>query len=415
MRIAIVYDCLYPNTVGGAERWLRALAERLGEEHEVTYVTRRQWRRGEEPRIPGVRCVAVAPELSLYDRSGRRRPSAALAFGAGVLGHFLGRRRAYDLVHCVSYPFTALIAVRLAVAGRRRPVLWCEWVECLSAAYWRAYAGPLGGLAGRALQRACVRLTPRAICFSALVERRLREEGLRGEPHRLPGLWTGRGPGGDAATRPGADGAPGSDRVVDDGPLVLFAGRHIPDKRVTVLPDAIALARRSEPRLRAAIVGDGPERPRVLERLRALGLDGVVEAPGFVERERLDGLLGRAACFVLPSIREGYGMAVVEAIAFGVPVVVCEGPDNAATELVTENVNGAVAPRSAPREVADAILRAVRGGEELRRRTREWFGEHRGRLSMSASIARLEELYRAAGAEAAAPGADRWTARLGRP
>ena len=46
MKIAIVYDCLFPNTVGGAERWYRNLAERLGASHSVTYLTRRQW--GEE-------------------------------------------------------------------------------------------------------------------------------------------------------------------------------------------------------------------------------------------------------------------------------------------------------------------------------------------------------------------------------
>ena len=36
MQIALVYDCLYPQTVGGAERWLRELALSLAEEHEVT-------------------------------------------------------------------------------------------------------------------------------------------------------------------------------------------------------------------------------------------------------------------------------------------------------------------------------------------------------------------------------------------
>ena len=54
MRICVVYDCLFPYTVGGAERWYRNLAERLAAEgHEVTYLTLRQWERGEAPRIDG--------------------------------------------------------------------------------------------------------------------------------------------------------------------------------------------------------------------------------------------------------------------------------------------------------------------------------------------------------------------------
>ncbi len=44
----LVYDCLFPYTVGGAERWYRDLAERLcADGHEVTYLTLRQWPRGE--------------------------------------------------------------------------------------------------------------------------------------------------------------------------------------------------------------------------------------------------------------------------------------------------------------------------------------------------------------------------------
>ena len=52
--ICLVYDCLFPHTVGGAERWYRGLAERLvADGHEVTYLTLRQWRAGTDPGRPG--------------------------------------------------------------------------------------------------------------------------------------------------------------------------------------------------------------------------------------------------------------------------------------------------------------------------------------------------------------------------
>ena len=48
MRICVVYDCLYPYTVGGAERWCRNLSRQLAEEgHQVTYLTMRQWNEAE--------------------------------------------------------------------------------------------------------------------------------------------------------------------------------------------------------------------------------------------------------------------------------------------------------------------------------------------------------------------------------
>jgi glycosyltransferase involved in cell wall biosynthesis len=385
MRLAIVYDCLYPNTVGGAERWLRVLAEELGREHEVTYVTRRQWAVGEEPEIPGVECVSVSPPGPLYTEQGRRRLRPPVEFAVGVFWHFLRHRGHYDVVHCVSYPYLPLIALRLALAGSTGTRVFCEWLECLTPQYWHAYAGRFGGLLGRVVQATALRLSPSAFCFSDLVESRLRESSFRGELHRLTGLYLDNGMNGASPIPP------------PEEPLVLFAGRHVPDKRVAVLPEAIAEARRSDPRLRGVIVGDGPERGRVLERIDRLGLQGVVEAPGFIERDELVRLLGRATCLVSPSIRDGHGMMAVEAAAAGLPVVVCRNPENAATEHIAEGVNGVVASSSSPRDIADGLLRVVADAEALRMSTREWYAENADRLSMSDSIERVRQVY---GAEA---------------
>src|ERR687895_2792862 len=97
MRICLVYDCLFPYTVGGAERWYRNLAQRLAADgHEVTYITLRQWPRGERGEVPGVRVVAVGPRMSLYGESGRGRILSPLGFGAGVLLPLLRHGPRYD-------------------------------------------------------------------------------------------------------------------------------------------------------------------------------------------------------------------------------------------------------------------------------------------------------------------------------
>src|ERR1700733_4131899 len=83
VRICIVYDCIYPHTVGGAERWYRELAERLAADgHEVDYLTLRQWPDGEDAGVPGVRVVAVGPRMALYV-NGRRRIVPPLRFALG--------------------------------------------------------------------------------------------------------------------------------------------------------------------------------------------------------------------------------------------------------------------------------------------------------------------------------------------
>src|SRR5205085_8994782 len=99
MRICLVYDCLYPYTIGGAERWYRALAERVAAAgHDVTYLTLRQWPRGSRAAVPNVSVVPVGPELELYDGD-TRRLVPPVVFGAGVLRHLVRHGGAYDVVH----------------------------------------------------------------------------------------------------------------------------------------------------------------------------------------------------------------------------------------------------------------------------------------------------------------------------
>src|SRR5258708_13675259 len=100
MRVCIVYDCLFPYTIGGAERWFRHLAERLAAEgHDVTYLTLRQWERGERAQIDErVRVVAVGPRMALYTPSARRPILPPLVFGLRLFPPPLPRRRPSDRV-----------------------------------------------------------------------------------------------------------------------------------------------------------------------------------------------------------------------------------------------------------------------------------------------------------------------------
>src|SRR5579863_4636777 len=109
LKVCLVYDCLFPHTVGGAERWYRNLALRLAADgHEVTYLTLRQWDHGNEPRET-FHVQAVGPRLALYTAE-RRRIWPPVLFGLGVFFHLLRYRRRYDIVHTASFPYFSLLA-----------------------------------------------------------------------------------------------------------------------------------------------------------------------------------------------------------------------------------------------------------------------------------------------------------------
>jgi glycosyltransferase involved in cell wall biosynthesis len=376
MQICLVYDCLYPYTVGGAERWYRNLAERLAASgHEVTFLTRRQWD-GDSVEVPGVHVVAVSPRMELYAH-GKRRILPPVLFGLGVLWHLLRHGRKYDVVHTASFPYFPLLA---AAATRRRAHfrLFVDWHEVWTREYWREYLGRIGGRLGWRIQRACVRTPQRAFCFSRLHERRLQQEGVTGDVTRLEGQYAG--PLGLAQRREA--------RLV-----AVYAGRHIPEKRVPAVVPAIVEARRQIPELRAEIYGDGPERQDVLRAIGAGGLEGEIIAPGFVDAEVLQEALASALCLVLPSRREGYGLVIIEAAARGVPVVVVAGPDNAAVELVEDETNGVIASSVGPRELGAAIVRIHEGGPELRDSAADWFRRNADRLSFDRSFEQVLKAY----------------------
>jgi glycosyltransferase involved in cell wall biosynthesis len=378
VRVCLVYDCLFPHTVGGAERWYRNLAERLSADgHEVTYLTLRQWPRGSDPGLASVRVVAVGPRLRLYTRSGRRRIGPPLAFGLGVWVWLALRGRRYDVVHTASFPYFSLLAAGFwrRVGGFRLVV---DWHELWTREYWLEYLGPIAGRIGFGVQRACARRRQRAFCFSRLHARRLEEEGVRGEVTVLTGEYTG------ALERP---------QVEDAEPVVVFAGRHIPEKRVPALLPALVRARERVPALRGAIYGDGPDRPEVLRLIEELRLAVAVEAPGFVEASEVDRALRHALCMVLPSRREGYGLVVVEAAAHGTPSVVVADPDNAAVELVEDGINGFVARSADPGDLSAAIVRVYEAGRELREATADWFGRNARRLSLESSLETVSRSY----------------------
>ncbi len=108
----------------------------------------------------------------------------------------------------------------------------------------------------------------------------------------------------------------------DDG-IVLFVGRINPIKNLEVLIDAWPIVRSKSPDLILEIVGDGDESyvSALRQRVSRIGVDSSVMFRGFLRGEAKEKTLARARMFVLPSHHENFGIAALEAISAGIPVV----------------------------------------------------------------------------------------------
>jgi glycosyltransferase involved in cell wall biosynthesis len=327
MKIAIVYDAVYPYVKGGAEKRYYEIARRLADRgHEVHWYGQRYWPGDRVKLDGGITYHGVCKARALYTAGGRRSIAQALLFGLASL-RLLGRR--FDVIDCCGFPYFSLFAARLAVAVRGGRLV-STWHEVWGAAYWRAYLGQLGP-AGQWVERTAVRLPHAIVSVSQITATRLEGElRCRASVDVLPnGVDSDLISGGDAP---------------EGGAEILYAGRLCDFKDIELLLAAVALLRTTRPETTCCIVGDGPHRPALESYARDLAIADAVTFTGFLEDERAVYARMRAArVFVLPSQREGFGIVVLEANAAGLPVLVADYPGNAARELI-DGSNGEVFP-----------------------------------------------------------------------
>jgi glycosyltransferase involved in cell wall biosynthesis len=137
-------------------------------------------------------------------------------------------------------------------------------------------------------------------------------------------------------------------------PVALTVARFTEQKGHADLLDAVPAILAREPRARFLWVGDGPLRPEMTRRIRDRGLAPAVLTLG--QRDDVPDLLAAADLFVLPSLFEGLPIALLEAMAVGLPVVATRVCGN--EEAMRDGVTGRLVPPRDPAALAAAALEA---------------------------------------------------------
>jgi glycosyltransferase involved in cell wall biosynthesis len=137
---------------------------------------------------------------------------------------------------------------------------------------------------------------------------------------------------------------------------LVCVGRLEPPKGQDVLVEAISRLRSEGVPVGLTLVGTGSLERMLRARVRDLGLGGVVELAGALPPEQIRATLAGANLYVQPSRREGFGVALVEALATGLPAVAtaCGGPQD-----IVGADDGILVEPGDPRALADGILEAM--------------------------------------------------------
>jgi glycosyltransferase involved in cell wall biosynthesis len=174
--------------------------------------------------------------------------------------------------------------------------------------------------------------------------------------------------------------------------LLGVASRLVPIKGIVHLIRALGLLRRDMAGIRLEIAGAGPDRAALQQEVRTLGLHDVVAFVGW--QPDMWPWLGRWDIFVQPSLAEGFGVAVLEAMAAGLPVVVSSA--GGLPELVEDGRTGYVVPPADPTTLAARLRHLVLHadlrdamGAAGRARVRQHFSPERMAAEMAAVYDRL--------------------------
>jgi len=177
---------------------------------------------------------------------------------------------------------------------------------------------------------------------------------------------------------------------LDDGPVIGTMGRLSSVKGQRFLIEAMKYVAAKKPMAQCLIIGSGPEEGALKEFARATGVEGRINFTGSVYKN-IAGYLSCMDVFVLPSIKEGLGLALLEAMAARRPCVASDV--GGIVDIIKDRVNGMVAPVANGVAIADAVLELLNDRSLSYRLAGEGRNFVKANFSIDVMACRMAALY----------------------
>ncbi len=351
LKIAFVSDGIYQFNKGGKEKRLFDITKRLASSGYAIHVYTMNWWGAKSSKDVlvdhGVVFHPICPYIPLYSGS-RRSIVQGIVFGLTCFKLMLEDFDVLDVDHMPYFPiFSSKIVCML-----KRKSLVGTWHEVWGYKYWNRYLGMLGVIPF-IMERFMVFLPDKIVSVSQMTSNHLFKMSKR-----LNVSTIGIGTDVDEIAK-----IKGSKQTAD----IIFSGRLLKHKNVDMLIDAVAILKQEYPSIKCTITGDGPEIEALTKQVTQLKLTKNVKLTGFIKNhDDLLSMIKSSKVFVLPSEREGFGIAIIEANACSTPAITIESENNASKFLINTGVNGYVTKGNA-KDLAGAIKKAFQNEPSLRR------------------------------------------------
>jgi glycosyltransferase involved in cell wall biosynthesis len=181
--------------------------------------------------------------------------------------------------------------------------------------------------------------------------------------------------------------------IQDTDMVLVFVGRLLTSKGLVYLLKSMPIVLQHANNIKLVMVGDGADRSLLEQMALELGLQNNIIFTGMVPNEAVPGYLAAADIFVFPSLSEGFGIVVVEAMASGLPLVSTNV--HGLPEIIENGQNGLLVEPRSPEQIAEKVLLLVES-DDLRKTMAENNKAGARRYSWENVVGMVEEVLKSA-------------------
>lgn len=375
MKIAYIGDIVYPYVTGGSTKRCWEISRRLVKRgHEVHWFGMKYWAGKDIIENEGIYYHGVCKPKGVYNKEGKRSIKKSIYFAVKIILPLLKTK--FDAIDCQKYPCFPCFSAKFCSLVKREP-LAIEWYETWGD-YWYEYLGRKG-IFGKIIEKMITRLPKRIIAISDRVKQDIVSLGVK--KAKIVVVSNGVDFESIQNIKPASD-------ELD----VIFVGRLFQHKNVDSLIKAVDILRKDLPNIKCGIIGDGPEREKLVNLTVELNLEQNVRFFGFLPLdEDVISYMKSSKVFVLPSTREGFPNTILEANASSLPVIVVRSKNNAGVDVIEAGNNGFIVEPS-PKAIAvkvKSVLDDKNQLQKLSRQAKAWAKEY----DWEAIVSKLERVY----------------------
>ena len=314
MKIAIICEAVFPENKGGLERWMVWLASSLSHKgHPVFYLNAS----GVNEVRDGVVYKSITNKSWSYTKKNTRSILQSIDFSRKLFIQL--KKTDFEVIYSAQAPVISLLFIKMANFKLKKTLLIIEWLEIWSYSYWQEYLGRIFGLLGYLIQSLALKVGDVKVCFTDRVYVRLKNIKKRNLVYKLPGICMENTPN-----------FPVSFRQKDD---IIFLSRFVKEKNPILAIDTVVEYKKLGWNGVFFLIGSGPMESEIKDYVNHKGASNFIKVLVNIPDFEVTEIMKSSFVLLHTSMREGFGLSMVEAACHGVPTILINSPENASVDL----------------------------------------------------------------------------------